>query len=85
MLDVLALLPDEDRTRVQAMTPKLRETFGSAASTWQGVLDDALELPPTFPEDVRTQWVDLSAAAAAAGQVLSPDDYAAVIADSFDG
>lgn len=84
VLDAVALLADDDRAKVEGMTSRLRETLGSTASTWQGVLGDALRLPATFHKDVRTQWAEQSAAAAATGQTISADDYAAAVAESFE-
>lgn len=74
-------LAEEDASRLQAMAPKLTDTFGGDG-TWQGAIATTMELPHNMPELIRQVWARNQQIAAASGVELPTEQFAEMFVDS---
>ena len=77
----LGQLPDEDASRLEALAPKLTETFGGDG-TWQNALATTMQMPPNMPELVRDMWAKNQKIASDNGVELHPEQFAQMFVDS---
>ena len=77
----LGQLSEDDASRLEAMAPKLTETFGGDG-TWQNALANTMQMPPNMPELVRDMWVKNEEIANANGVELRPEQFAQMFVDS---
>ncbi len=84
VLDAIGELDASDRAGLEATASETAKALGVSADTWQGALDEALELPDDFRDVLSRNWVEQSAAARAAGAEPSPQAFAEAWADAFD-
>lgn len=83
VLDAIDELDAADAERLRWTAPKITEALGSVYTTWQGAVKDALDLPDTFPDSLRSDWKANRSAAQAAGSEITAEEFAAAVADTF--
>jgi hypothetical protein len=74
-------LPSDLGDKLEAMTPKLRETW-NCDGTWQDCIAAAMAFPATMPKLIRERWSHNQELAARAGEQLDPNDFAVMFVDS---
>lgn len=82
VLDAMGVLDDGSRAQMTAMQPKLATALGVDASTWQGVVEAALEIPPDSAPALRGIWESTEAQAAAEGVDVDPIAFAHELVDA---
>ena len=83
VLDAIGELEPTERNRLESMSASISQAVGSEADTWQGAIKEALDLPGDFSDTVRSDWIANREAAAASQQVLTPNQFAIAVADTF--
>lgn len=77
----LGELSVEDASRLEAMAPKLTETFGGNG-TWQDALATTMQMPSNMPELVRDMWTKNLSIARDNGVELHPEQFAQMFVDN---
>lgn len=77
----LGHLSEDDAARLQAMAPKLTDTFGGNG-TWQGAIANTMELPENMPQQIREMWTKNQQIAVANGVELPVQQFAEMFVDS---
>jgi len=77
-------LPAEEESKLQAMTPKLREVYKRQGS-WQEIVAGEMEFPPDLPQHIRSLWIENSQRAQNSSVELPAEDFARMFVDqNFD-
>jgi hypothetical protein len=74
-------LSEDDAKRLQAMAPKLSETFGGDG-TWQDAIATTMELPGNMPDLIRDMWIRNQKIAVENGVELPAQKFAEMFVDS---
>jgi hypothetical protein len=85
VLDAIGELGPGDHAKLEDVAPKVGAAVGSEAATWQGVVDDALDLPGDFRQSLRADWESNRERAKEQGHDLTPQEFAEAVADSVAG
>lgn len=56
VLDALGVLDEQTRESLERMTPVFASSLGVEASTWQGIVEQAMALPPDSPAAIQGAW-----------------------------
>ena len=83
VLDAIGELEPGEKNRLESTSASISKAVGSEADTWQGAIRDALDLPDDFPDTLRSDWVANREAAAASQHLLTPNEFAIAVADTF--
>jgi hypothetical protein len=74
VLDAIGQLSDEQRVGLRVMEPKLNAVYKASAS-WQEIVRTQMNLPPSFPESIRTVWQAYLGAAKTQGLSVHPHEF----------
>jgi hypothetical protein len=85
LLRCIGELASDAEAGLEAMTPRLRQTYNHAGQ-WYEIVRDQLEYPPAVEDAIRQMWAKNQQLAARAGTVLSPVDFVMrFVASNIDG
>jgi hypothetical protein len=85
VLDVIGQLETDSRSALERMQPRLAQTFGTAG-TWQEIVRSQLELPDTFPAEVRFIWEGFLDQAKRQGLSVDPNEFVErFVSENFPG
>lgn len=82
VLQALGALTEADQAELEAMTPKLRETFGRTG-TWLEIVAAEMRFPVDCPATIRMNWEANRKRAADRGLHLNPQQFAQFLADKW--
>lgn len=82
VLDAVGVLDEQTSARLAAMAPKIAQTFGVTAPTWQQAVEATMHFPPTLAADVRTSWETNERRFEAEDQRADPIDFAHAFVDT---
>ncbi|WP_431104075.1 hypothetical protein [Roseateles noduli] len=74
LLDCIQQLDDEQRAGLVRLEPKLQAVFGMNGR-WNEILCAVLDLPDTFPEQVRAHWQGYLDHAHGLGRSVHPNEF----------
>lgn len=81
VIDAVGALTPEQGKNLDAMGPKLCETFG-ATGDWRAAIAKAMEFPETLPNAIRQLWDKNQEIAKQQGASLSAEDFAMMFVDT---
>jgi hypothetical protein len=80
VLDAIGQLGPKDQDVLQAMTPKLAQTYGADGS-WQEIVAEQVGLPPTAATQIRQFWTGYSEKVSSSGVSPDPEQFAQSFVD----
>ncbi len=81
VLDVMGVLDEGSASSLQDLTPRLAQTFGVEATTWQRAVEQAMHLPDGMREEIAALWERNLTRFAEAGQQPDPLAFAYGVVD----
>lgn len=81
VLDAVGELQPADAQNLEAITPKLRELYGSTGD-WRAAIAKALSFPDNMPDRIREMWTKNQEIASQNGTSLDAEDFAILFVDA---
>jgi len=81
VIDAAGALTPEDAKNLDAMTPKLRQIYGTAGD-WRAAIAKAMAFPESMPEAIRKLWTKNQEIAKQNGTSLSAEAFAIMFVDA---
>lgn len=73
-------LPENDRTTLEKIAPKLKEIYGGDGN-WQEAIATAIHMPSDLPIAIQGMWLRNQELARLNGAALQPQVFAQIVAD----
>jgi hypothetical protein len=81
VIDAVGALTPEDDKGLEAMTPKLNQTYGTD-DDWRAAIAKAMAFPESLPETIRNLWTRNQQIAKQNGASLSAEAFAVMFVDA---
>jgi hypothetical protein len=80
ILDSIGMLPDENRQKLETMSPKLIEIYG-CSGVWSEIVEQSMHFPKDMRDKINEVWEKNKLIAKKSGQNLEPEYFAQLFAD----
>ena len=81
VIDAVGAFTPEDAKRLEAMTPKLNQIYGTGGD-WRAALVKAMAFPESMPGTIRNLWIKNQQIAKQNGASLSAEAFAVMFVDA---
>jgi hypothetical protein len=81
VIDAVGALTKDQEQSLEAMAPKLCETFGTSGD-WRAAIASAMGFPTTMSDSIREMWIKNQEIAKENGTSLTAESFAAMFVDA---